>query len=159
MSEKLRWGILGTGNIAGQFCAGVNASRRGVLAAVGSRASESAHAFATKHQIATAYGSYEQVLSDTRVHAVYVSLPNTLHHSWTIQALRAGKHVLCEKPLAVDAAQSQEMFDVAQKQGRVLVEAFMYRAHPLTHAVMECYKRGEIGQLQLIRTSFCYRTT
>jgi predicted dehydrogenase len=159
MSEKLRWGILGTGNIAGQFCVGVNASRRGVLAAIGSRSPESAEGFAARHEALAAYGSYEQVLADPAVQAVYVSLPNTLHHEWTIKSLRAGKHVLCEKPLAVDAAESQEMFDVARKQRRVLIEAFMYRAHPLTHAVMACYQRGEIGQLQLIRTSFCYRTS
>src|SRR5258706_7566893 len=113
MSEKLRWGILGTGNIAGQFCAGVAVSRRGVLTAVGSRASAGAEAFAQKNHIATAYGSYESVLADPSVHGIYISLPHTLQHSLTIAALRAGKHVLCEKPLAVNAEQSQEMFDVA----------------------------------------------
>src|SRR5207302_3086127 len=84
---------------------------------------------------------------------------NSMHHEWTIKALAAGKHVLCEKPSAVTAAQAGEMFDAAGRAGRVLVEGFMYRAHPLTGAVMEACRRGDIGRLQLIRTSFCYRTS
>jgi predicted dehydrogenase len=82
-----------------------------------------------------------------------------MHHEWTIRSLRAGKHVLCEKPLATNAAQAEEMFDVAQREGRVLVEAFMYRSHPLTRAVLDAVRSGEIGELKLIRTSFCFRTT
>lgn len=159
MNEKLSWGILGTGNIARQFCVGVNASRRGRLAAVGSRSIESAAAFAQTHQIPAHYGSYTAMLADESVRAVYVSLPNTMHHEWTIKALQAGKHVLCEKPFAADTAEGEEMFDAAEKLGLVLIEAFMYRAHPLTHAVMDSLRRGDIGELQLIRTSFCYRTS
>jgi predicted dehydrogenase len=130
-----------------------------VLAAVGSRAVDAAARFARTHGIPTAHGSYDDLLADPRVQAVYVSLPNSLHREWTIKALAAGKHVLCEKPIATSAAEAQEMFDVANRHGRVLVEAFMYRAHPLTHAVMETFRRGEIGALKLIRTSFCYRTS
>ena len=159
MTEKLRWGILGTGNIARQFSSGVNASRRGQLAAVGSRSHDSAATFAATYGIPVAHGSYEELLADNAVQAVYVSLPNTMHHEWTIKALRAGKHVLCEKPFAVNTAQSEEMFEVAEKAGLVLIEAFMYRAHPLTHALMASVQSGDIGELQLIRTSFCFRTT
>jgi D-xylose 1-dehydrogenase (NADP+, D-xylono-1,5-lactone-forming) len=158
MSAKLRWGILGTGNIARQFAAGVQASRRGELAAVGSRSIESAQHFAAEFNIATACESYDRLIAQPMVDAVYVSLPNSLHHEWTLAALRAGKHVLCEKPLATNATQAEEMFDQAAISKRVLVEAFMYRSHPLTLAVAESVARGEIGELRLIRTSFCFCT-
>jgi xylose dehydrogenase (NAD/NADP) len=88
---------------------------------------------------------------------VYVSLPNNLHHEWTIKALRAGKHVLCEKPFATSVAQAEEMFDAAGKAGRVLMEAFMYRTHPLTKAVVDTVRSGAIGEVRLIRTSFCFK--
>jgi predicted dehydrogenase len=159
MSATLRWGILGTGNIARQFSVGVSTCRRGGLAAVGSRSRLAAEAFAKAHGIPAAYGSYEQVLSDRAVDAAYIALPNSLHHEWTIKALRSGKHVLCEKPFASDAAQSQEMFDVGVGAGRVVVEAFMFRAHPLTAAVLGAVRQGAIGQVRLLRTSFCYRTS
>src|SRR5687768_641291 len=110
MADTLRWGILGTGNIARQFCMGVATARRSRLAAVGSRTQESARAFAQAHHIPAAHGSYEALLNDAAVDAVYVSLPNAMHHEWTIKALRAGKHVLCEKPFATNAAQAAEMF-------------------------------------------------
>jgi predicted dehydrogenase len=159
MSQRLRWGILGTGNIARQFAAGVSSARRSALAAVGSRSVETAANFARANAIPAAHGSYEALLADPQVDAVYNSLPNNLHHRWTIAALEAGKHVLCEKPFAVDTAESMEMFDTARRCGRVVVEAFMYRSHPLTRAVQDAVNRGSIGQLTLIRSSFCYRTT
>jgi predicted dehydrogenase len=159
MAERVRFGILGTGNIARQFAAGLNASHGCKLVAVGSRQEASARSFAGAHQAQAAYGSYEALLADRDVQVIYNALPNSMHYEWTIKALRAGKHVLCEKPLAVNAAQSEEMFDVAQRSGQVLMEAFMYRSHPLTLAVVEAVKSGAIGELRLIRTSFCYRTT
>ncbi|MDB5357989.1 MAG: Oxidoreductase [Phycisphaerales bacterium] len=159
MTTTLRWGILGTGNIARQFAASFGSARRGVLAAVGSRQSLSAQSFAQAHRIPAAFGSYEQVLHAKDVDAIYVSLPNSMHREWTIRALQAGKHVLCEKPIANNAAEAQEMFDVARRTGRLLMEAFMYRSHPLTLAVLDAVRGGAIGQVRLIRTSFCYRTT
>ena len=157
MTTRLTWGILATGNIARQFAAGVNASRRGTLLAVASRTAEKAAAFARTHSIPAAYRSYQQLIDDPAVQAVYNALPNNLHHEWTIKALRAGKHVLCEKPLAADLGQAQEMFDVAASQGKTLMEAFMYRAHPLTHAIIQTVNSGVIGQVRLIRTSFCFK--
>lgn len=156
--EQLRWGILSTGNISRQFCTGALKASRSRLAAVGSRSEASARDFAATFGIPIVHGSYEALLADPSVQAIYNALPNTMHHEWTIKALRAGKHVLCEKPFAVNAAQTQEMFDVAQRQGLVLMEAFMYRTHPLTHAYAELVGRGEIGDVRLIRTSFCYHT-
>lgn len=159
MSDRLRWGILGTGNIAGQFADGVlKSARRSVITAVGSRTESSARAFADPRNISASHATYDALLADPNVDAIYNSLPNSLHHEWTIKALRAGKHVLCEKPFAMTQSQAREMFDVAKKTGKVLVEAFMYRSHPLTHAVIDSYRAGEIGALQLIRTSFCYKT-
>ena len=155
---RLHLGILGTGNIARQFADAVAESRRCRLAAVGSRSEGAAEGFAEEFSIARAHSSYEALLADDAVEAVYVSLPNSLHYEWTLRALRAGKHVLCEKPLATSVAEVEEMFDVAQQCGRVLVEAFLYRSHPLTHAVMQRVRDGAIGQLKLIRTSFCFRT-
>jgi D-xylose 1-dehydrogenase (NADP+, D-xylono-1,5-lactone-forming) len=158
MSRKLHWGILGTGNIARQFAAGVRASQRGELTAVASRSGQAAASFAAEFGVPQALEGYERLMGQETIDVVYVSLPNSMHHEWTIAALRAGKHVLCEKPLATNAAQAAEMFDAAESAKRVLVEAFMYRSHPLTLAVAEAVSRGEIGQLRLIRTSFCFRT-
>jgi predicted dehydrogenase len=158
MSGKLRWGILGTGNIARQFAAGVNASGRCEAAAVGSRSAGTGGEFAKSFGIPRVYGSYEELVRDPGIEAVYNSLPNSLHERWTIAALEAGKHVLCEKPLAMDASEAQRMFDAAERAGKILMEAFMYRTHPQTLAVMDVVKSGAIGDLRLIRTSFCYRT-
>jgi predicted dehydrogenase len=159
MSQKLRWGIMGTGNIARQFCAGMATSRRGILTAVGSRSSNAAEAFSKQYRVGSAHGSYDALLSDRDVDAVYISLPNSMHHEWTLKALRAGKHVLCEKPIAVNASQAQEMYDAASRAGLVLVEAFMYRSHPQTRSIRDTIAAGTIGEVKVIKTSFCYRTT
>jgi len=155
---KLRFGILGTGNIAKQFATGVTKSTLTTLTAVGSRTTASADAFAKQFGIANAHGSYDALLTDPAVDAIYLSLPNNMHHEWTIKALRAGKHVLCEKPLATSLAEAEEMFGAAERSGRVLVEAFMYRAHPQTIAAVKAIREGAIGKVRVIRTSFCYRT-
>lgn len=158
MADRLRWGILGTGNIAGQFAAGVAASDRGTLTAVASREPAAAESFAKKHRMPHAFGSYAQVLRCPDVDVVYIALPNALHHRWTLAALHEGKHVLCEKPLASNAAEAEDMFRAADRAGKLLMEAFMYRSHPQTLAVIDAVKDGAIGELKLIRTSFCYRT-
>jgi len=159
MSTGLRWGILGTGNIAHQFAAGMTTARRGQIVAAGSRQDESAREFSRLFEIRRAHASYEKLITDPQVDAIYNSLPNSMHHEWTIKALRAGKHVLCEKPMACNLHETREMFQVARECKRVLIEAFMYRAHPLTHAVQQAVRGGAIGELRMIRTSFCYHTT
>jgi len=158
MAKKLRFGILGTGNIARQFSAGVQRSYRCELAAVGSRSLDSAAQFAREFGIRGVHGDYESLLKDSSVDAIYVSAPNSLHHAWTIAALKAGKHVLCEKPFALDAAQAEEMFDAAEARGLRVVEAFMYLCHPQTQAILDAVHRGTIGRLKLIRSNFCYAT-
>lgn len=157
MSEKLRWGILGTGNIARQFAAGLRDGARGTLVAVGSRSMESATVFARQFDVPTAVGDYDALLERPDVDAVYVSLPNTLHCPWTIRALGAGKHVLCEKPLACSEADAVRMFSAARDAGRVLVEAYMYRTHPQTRALLDALASGTIGELKHVRTNFCFR--
>jgi xylose dehydrogenase (NAD/NADP) len=159
MAKELRWGILGTGNIATQFMKGLAGSARNSAIAVGSRKQETADAFARSHRLPSAHGNYEALLADPKVDAIYNSLPNSMHYEWTLKALKAGKHVLCEKPLAANAAQATEMFHAADKAHRLLVEAFMYRSNPQDHAVVRAIAEGAIGELRLIRTSFCYRTT
>ncbi len=158
--KRLRWGILGTGNIARQFAEGVRASgseSKSQLVAVGSRSMESARSFAAVHNIAEAVGGYDELLRRQDVEAIYLSLPNTMHAEWTIRALRAGKHVLCEKPLAVSVAEAEAMAGAARDSGRVLIEAFMYLAHPQTLKLMELVRDGAIGRVRHVRTSFCYR--
>lgn len=153
MSEPLRWGILGTGVIAGKFAAQLPQSARGELAAVGSRAAESARRFA--HPFGgTAHAGYEALLADPAVEAVYVSTPNALHKEWTIRALEAGKHVLCEKPVAASAAEAEAMFEAAGRAGCLLVEAFMYRCHPAVQKLIRMVHQGAVGELKLIRTHF-----
>jgi predicted dehydrogenase len=152
----LRFGILGTGNIARQFAQGVAGSARSTCVAVGSRRQQTADAFAENHSLPAAYSSYDELLADKDVDAVYISLPNSEHHRWTLAALNAGKHVLCEKPLAVSTNEAAEMFDTADRCGKLLVEAFMHRSHPLTHAYMQAIRDGQIGTVKLVRASFCY---
>lgn len=157
--EKLRIGILSTGNIARQFIEGINAgAKRTIVAAVASRSLDSAEAFANQYAVPVAHGSYEALLSDPGVDAVYNALPNAYHKQWTIKALEAGKHVLCEKPMGMDASETEAMFAAAKKHGKLLIEAFMYRTHPQTAAVLDAIRQGKIGEVKLIRTTFCYRT-
>jgi len=157
--QKLRFGILSTGNIAHQFASGVaGGATRCTLAAAASRSIENAKAFANQYNIPTAYGSYDALLEDPEVDAVYNALPNLHHKEWTLKALAAGKHVLCEKPMGMDAAEVVEMFDAAKAHGKLLVEAFMYRAHPQTRAVMKAIHDGAIGEVRTVRTTFCFRT-
>jgi len=155
MSEPLKWGILATGVIANKFAADLKATDRGVLVATGSRSRENAEKFAAEHGGA-GYGSYEEVLEDPDVEAVYNSPPNHLHKEWTIKALRAGKHVLCEKPIALNAREAEEMFAVAEETGKVLVEAFMYRLRPVAMKIIETVRSGAIGEVRLIRSNFTF---
>lgn len=151
----LRWGILGTGMIAKRFAADLPFSHTGTLTAVASRSAESATAF-TKHYGGIPVEGYEALLARDDIDAVYISLPNTLHHEWTLAALDAGKHVLCEKPMALSETEAVEMFDRAEASGRVLIEAFMYRAHPQTRLLHEIIASGAIGEIRLMRANFTF---
>lgn len=160
-SAPVRWGILGTGMIAKQVVNKVKASPELRIAAVGSRERGRAEAFVKEQALpgAKAHGSYEEFLADREVEAVYLTLPNSLHAEWTLRAARAGKHVLCEKPLAAGAAEAREMADGCRRAGVLLMEAFMYRCHPQTHRILEAVRSGVIGELRHIRSCLCFTVT
>lgn len=149
---------MGTGNIARQFVSGLQNSPRHLVTAVGSRSPDAAKSFAAQNSIPVAFGDYESLLRDKSYDALYLSLPNSMHHDWTIRALSAGKHVLCEKPFAVTVDQAAEIFEAAEFSGKQVIEAFMYRAHPQTIETLKAVESGVIGDVKLIRTSFVYRT-
>lgn len=156
MTKSLRWGILGTGNIAAKFADQLNQASHGELVACGSRKQSSADQFAQQHG-GKGYGSYEGLVSDPHVEAIYVSLPNSLHAPWSIAGLEAGKHVLCEKPLAASTAEVEQMFATADATGMKLMEAFMYRQHPVVKEVLNELQGGIVGNIKIIRSHFTYQ--
>jgi len=156
MRQKLSWGLLSTAKINRALIKPLVASRRTRLLAVASRSQTSADAYAREWNIPRAHGSYEALLVDPEIDVIYNSLPNNLHAEWTIKALRAGKHVLCEKPLALTLNEVDSMVAIAKETGKVLAEAFMYRHHPQTLKVKEIVDGGALGKLQMIKGSFTF---
>jgi predicted dehydrogenase len=153
----LRWGILSTADIAlRKVIPGMLGAERCRVVAIASRDPDRATAVATALGIPTAHGSYEALLTDPKVDAVYIPLPNHLHAEWTIAAARAGKHVLCEKPLALSAADAERMIAACDDAGVRLMEAFMYRLHPSWVAVRELVAEGRIGRLTAVQSWFSY---
>ncbi|NBH08622.1 Gfo/Idh/MocA family oxidoreductase [Amycolatopsis sp. SID8362] len=153
---ELRWGLLAAGTIAGHFAAGVEESEHGTLAAVGARDVGRAREFAARFGIPAAYGSYEDLLADPDIDAVYVSTPHALHKEWAIAAAEAGKHVLCEKPLTITAADAEEVIAAARKHDVFLMEGFMYRLHPQTRRLAELIANGAIGEVRAVDTAFSF---
>ena len=159
MSTQMRWGIIGCASIAERsVIPGIQASETGVAAAIASRDLDKARQMADKLGIPTAYGSYEEILEDKSIDAIYIPLPNHLHKEWSIRAMEAGKHVLCEKPIALNAAEAQEMADSAAANGVHLAEAFMYRNHPRYDRILEIIASGEIGELRGIHGTFTFNS-
>jgi len=156
MPDAVKWGVLSTADINRRVLPGAKASPQVELAAVGSRSQERADAFAQQWEITRAYGSYEALLADPEIEAVYIPLPNTLHCEWSIKALEAGKHVLCEKPLSRHPDEVAAAFDAAERADRFLMEAFMYRHNPQTARLVELVREGAIGELRLVRSVFSY---
>ncbi len=152
----LRWGLLSTARINERLIPAIRATERAELVAVASRDLARAEAYAAEHKIPRAYGSYEALLDDPEVDAVYISLPNSLHAEWTICAAQAGKHVLCEKPLAVSVEQCDQVIAAAESSGRVIAEAVMYLYHPLLQRLREMVKEGAVGQVTLVRGAFSF---
>jgi D-xylose 1-dehydrogenase (NADP+, D-xylono-1,5-lactone-forming) len=152
----VRLGILSTAHINRLVIPGAHASDKVELIAVASREPSRADAYAREWGIERAYGSYDALLEDPDVEAVYISLPNTLHCEWSIRAVEAGKHVICEKPMSRHAADVEQAFDAAERTGRLLTEAFMYRHNPQTTRLAELVSQGAIGELRLIRSAFSY---
>jgi D-xylose 1-dehydrogenase (NADP+, D-xylono-1,5-lactone-forming) len=150
----LRIGVLGAANIARQFIAGIKPSKLVTVTAIASRDAAKGAAFAKETGVERSFGSYAALLADPAIDAVYNPLPNSLHAEWSIKAAEAGKHVLCEKPLAISGAEATAMFAAAAKHKVHLVEAYPYLAQPMTHMVSKLVADGAIGKLQLIRASF-----
>jgi len=152
----MRLGLLSTANINRAILAGAAKAGRIDVVAVASRDTSRADTYAAEHGIARAHGSYEALLADPDVEAVYISLPNGMHHEWTMYALAAGKHVLCEKPYTRHPHEAEEAFDAADAAGLVLAEAFMYRHHPQTATVARLVADGAIGRLCAVKTTFTF---
>jgi D-xylose 1-dehydrogenase (NADP+, D-xylono-1,5-lactone-forming) len=152
----VQWGLLSTAHINDKFLEGLAQSRDCAVVAVASRDRARAERYASERGIARAYDSYERLLADPAIDAVYISLPNSLHLEWTSRALEAGKHVLCEKPLSRREANVRAAFDLAERHDRLLMEAFMWRHHPQTARMLELVRSGVIGRLRVVRAAFSF---
>jgi predicted dehydrogenase len=158
-TPPLRWGLLSTAKINKALLDPLRTSKRNRLLAVASRSQDKADEFAHKNKVKRTYGSYADMLADPDIDVIYNSLPNNLHAEWTIKAVQAGKHVLCEKPLALSLAEVDAITAAAEKYGQVVTEAFMYRTHPQTLNVHEIVVSGQLGKIKLVRGSFTYPGT
>jgi xylose dehydrogenase (NAD/NADP) len=152
----LRWGLLSTARINSALIPPLRASKRNRLEAVASRNQATADSYARQWKIPRALGSYEALLNDPEIDVIYNPLPNSLHAEWTVKALHAGKHVLCEKPMVLTLKEADAIIKAAKQAKRVVAEAFMYRHHPQTLKVKELVDSGKLGKLQLIKGSFSF---
>ncbi len=159
MASLLRWGILATGSIARTFAQGLTHSTTGQLVAVGSRSEESARRFGQEFGLpaASCHPSYEALLADPRIEAVYLSNPHPGHAEWAIRCAEAGKHILCEKPLAMNHSEAAAIIEAARRHDVFLMEAFMYRCHPQTVRLVELLREGAIGAVRVIQATFSFR--
>jgi len=158
MSKKLAWGIIGTGGIAKKFAEGLRESKTGELVAVGSRAQASADAFGKEFKISRCYSSYEALLADPTVQAVYISTPHPMHAEWAIKTAEAGKHILCEKPLTINHAEAMAVVEAAYRHNVFLMEAFMYRCHPQIAKLKELLREKAIGEVRVIQATFSFKS-
>jgi predicted dehydrogenase len=154
--KKMRWGILGTGNIAKVFAKGITDSKTGELFAVASRNLPNAQSFGQEFNVPYRYGSYEALIADPKVQVVYIALPHAFHAEWAIRAANAGKHILCEKPLAINYAEALSIVDAASRNDIFMMEAFMYRCHPQTAKLIELLRSKVIGDVRIIQASFSF---
>jgi len=154
MTKEVRWGIMGTGRIAHTFARGIAGSQTGRLIAVASRRAESAQEFGEEFETPKRYVGYEALLADAEVEAVYISTPHPMHAEWAIRSAEAGKHVLCEKPLAVNHAEAMAVVEAARANDVFLMEAFMYRCHPQVAQLVELIRAGAIGRIRVIQATF-----
>lgn len=153
----VHWGILGAAGINESFIPGLLAASGSAAQAIASRSPERAGAEAARWGFPVSYGSYEQLLEDESIDAVYIPLPNHLHAQWVVRALTAGKHVLCEKPLAISRADMAEIRAAAQASSRLVVEAFMYRFAPRWRSALKLVRDGAIGDTRIVRVGFAFK--
>jgi len=156
-SNKIRWGILGTGNIARVFAKGIANSKKGDLFAVASRNLIHAQRFGKEFDVPFQYDSYEALIADPNVQVIYIALPHVFHAEWAIRAANAGKHILCEKPLAMNYNEAQAIVDAASRNDIFLMEAFMYRCHPQTAKLIELLRSKAIGDVRIIQATFSFQ--
>ncbi len=154
---EINWGVLGTARISEQVIPAIKATRHNHVIAVSSRDLTRARQFADKLQVPVADGSYDELIPDPTIQAVYVPLTNNEHKPWTIKALQAGKHVLVEKPIALNSDEAQEMVGVSVEKSLVLMEGFSYRYHPRIQKALETIKKGELGKVRFIHSSLASR--
>jgi xylose dehydrogenase (NAD/NADP) len=157
--QILKWGMLSTARVNKLLFEPLCTSKRNCLLAVSSREKYRAEAYAREKKIERAYGSYAELLADPDIDVIYNALPNHLHAEWTVKAVEAGKHVLCEKPLALTLEEVDVISTAAQRHGRVVAEAFMYRTHAQTHVVREIVNNGNLGNVRMIRSHFTFMMT
>jgi len=153
----LRWGLLSTAHINYKLIPAIRAAARSELIAVASRTASSAESYAAKWEIPQPFASYEAMLAANDIDAVYISLPHSMHAEWTVKALDAGKHVLCEKPFAMSVAEVDDMIAASERNGRVLTEAFMYRHHPQTRIIGQWISDGRLGDVRLVQSVFSFK--
>lgn len=156
MTNTLNWGIISTAHINRRLIPPIKKSARSTLVGVASRGPAKAQAYAAEWDIPRAFGSYQELLDSPDINAVYIPLPNNMHHEWTIKAAQAGKHILCEKPLALSVAEVDDMAQAAQDNNVVLLEAFQYRMHPQIAALQKTLGEGLIGEVKHITTRFSF---
>jgi predicted dehydrogenase len=156
MAEQMQWGILSTGAIARAFAQSIPHSETGALLAVASRTQEAADCFGAEFNIPRCYGSYEALLADPDVQAVYLATPHPMHAEWVVKAAEAGKHILCEKPFTLNAAEAACALDAVRRHDVFLMEAFMYRAHPQTARLVELIRQGAVGAVRVIQATFSF---
>lgn len=157
MKKKIRWGLVSAGHISEVFATDLQSSQTGVVSAVASRTLEKAEFFCERFAAgAKAYGNYEEMLKSDDVDAVYISTPHPMHKKWAIEAARQKKHILCEKPMALNAEDAREIIEVAKRQDVFLMEAFMYRCHPQTEKLVELLRDEVLGEVRAIQGTFCF---
>jgi predicted dehydrogenase/aryl-alcohol dehydrogenase-like predicted oxidoreductase len=156
MEKQVAWGILGTGSIAHTFAKAVGESKTGRLVAIGSRSQESADKFGNEFDVPHRHATYEELLSNPEVQAVYISTPHPQHAEWAIKTANAGKHILCEKPLTMNYPEAMAVVEAAVRNDVFLMEAFMYRCHPQTAKLVELIRDGAIGQVRVIQADFSF---
>jgi xylose dehydrogenase (NAD/NADP) len=154
--KRLRWGLLSTARINRRLIPAIRAAGRADLVAVASRSQSSADAYAADWEIPRAHGSYNALLADDNVDVIYISLPNSLHAEWAVKAAKAGKHVLCEKPLALTVSECDRIIVAAKSAGVVAMEALMYLHHPLLKKARTLVQDGAVGRVELVRGSFSF---
>jgi predicted dehydrogenase len=158
--SKVVWGILSTANIGiKRVIPAILSGERGVIGAIASRDAERARGVAARFGIARSYGAYQALLDDPKIEAIYNPLPNHLHVEWTVKALEAGKHVLCEKPIALNAAEAQSIVAARDRSGKRVIEAFMVRCHPQWHRVRSLVRDGRIGKVRAVQSAFTFPVT